>query len=93
MSVGGETVTVRSGWAFAAATRDYPAPGVPKDFTASGVSDAQANLTWSAPEAVTDVTVTGYDIGFSKDGGNTWDSLAEGRTTTSPYPHRQHAGG
>ena len=86
VSSGGQTVVVKGGWAFAVATKDHPAPGVPKDFTATGVSDAQANLEWSAPDAVTGVTVTGYDIDFSTDGGNTWDSLAAGRTVLT-FPH------
>ena len=79
---GGQTVTVKSDWAFAVATRDHPTPGAPKDFTASGVSDAQANLEWDAPDAVAGVTVTGYDIDFSEDGGNDWDSLVEGQSAT-----------
>ena len=84
VSSGGQTVTVKSDWAFAVATRDHPAPGAPKDFTASGVSDAQGQPdVETRPTTVTGVTVTGYDIGFSKDGGNTWNSLTEGRTTTS----------
>ena len=86
MVSGGQTVEVKGDWAFAVAMRDHPAPGAPKDFTATGVSDAQANLEWSAPDAVTGVTVTGYDLDFSQDGGNTWDSLAAGRTILT-FPH------
>ena len=61
-------------------------PGDPQGFTATGVSDVQATLAWSAPPAVDGVTVTGYDLGFSTDGGNTWTALAEGRSARS-YTH------
>ena len=79
---GGLTVTVKSDWAFAVAMRDHPTPGAPKDFTATGVSDAQAKLEWDTPDAVAGVSVTGYDIEFSEDGGNDWDSLVEGQSET-----------
>ena len=85
VSVGGEMVTVRSGWAFAAATRDYPTPGAPRNFVARATSQSLVNLSWSAPESVTGVTVTGYDIDFSTDGAN-WSSLEQGRTATT-FPH------
>ena len=61
-------------------------PGAPKDFTASGSSDAQATLSWSPPDAVTGVTVTGYDVDFSQDGGNAWSSLETGLTALT-YTH------
>jgi len=61
-------------------------PGAPGDFTASGSSDAQATLSWSAPAAVSGVTVTGYDVEFSQDGGNAWSSLETGLTAFT-YTH------
>ena len=61
-------------------------PGAPGSFTATGVSDAQAKLSWSAPAGVDGVSVTGYDLDFSTDGGNTWTALAEGRSARS-YTH------
>ena len=82
--VGGKKL--KSPWATTSATVAYPKPGVPKSFTASGSSDARATLRWSAPDAVADVTVTGYDLEFSKDGGNTWVSLTEGVTALT-FPH------
>ena len=89
VSVGGETVTVRSGWAFAAATRDYPTPGAPRNFIASAISQSQVNLSWSQPETVTGVSITGYDLDFSTDGAM-WTSLAQGRTQTT-FPHTDNA--
>ena len=82
--VGGKKL--KSAWATTTATVVYPKPGVPKSFTASGSSDARATLRWSAPDAVADVTVTGYDLEFSKDGGNTWVLLTEGITALT-FPH------
>ncbi len=76
---GTEQVTVRSDWEFAVATRDYPTPGAPRNFVASGISQSQVNLSWSPPEAVTGVDITGYDLEFSTDGAM-WTSLAQGRT-------------
>ena len=64
-----------SGWEEASVTVPYPKPGVPKSFTATGESETQAELSWSAPDAVTHVTVTGYELDFSKNGGVTWDRL------------------
>ena len=85
VSVGGETVTVRSAWAFAAATKDYPTPGAPRNFVARAISQSRVDLSWSAPEAVSGVSVTGYDLDFSTDGAN-WTSLAQGRTART-FPH------
>ncbi len=69
-------------------------PGRPKSFTAAGQSDTQAGLSWSAPDPVAGVTVSGYDLEFSKDGGATWTSLAPpatlGQSATS-YTHTDAA--
>ena len=75
---------VAGSWSQSAGRR----PGLPQNFTATGVSDAQARLSWSAPAAVDGVTVAGYDLGFSTDGGNEWTSLAAGQSaTTTAYTH------
>ncbi len=87
-SVGG--VTVRSGYTYAVATRDYPTPGAPRDFTALAVNRSQVNLSWSEPEAVSGVRLTGYHLEFSTD-GNTWNRLPAAMsvlsTTTTRHEH------
>ncbi len=79
-SVGG--VTVKSGYTYAVATRDYPTPGAPRDFTALAVNRSQVNLSWSEPEAVAGVRLTGYHLEFSTD-GNTWNRLPAAMSTLS----------
>ncbi len=79
-AVGGKKL--KSGWATARAEVPYPTPGVPKSFTASGSSDTQAALSWGAPDTVSGVSVTGYELDFSKDGGNDWNWLPAGATRT-----------
>jgi hypothetical protein len=44
------------------------------------VGGEAATLAWSAPAGVGNVT---YDVILSRDGGNTWESLASGLTATS----------
>ncbi len=78
---GSDQVTVQSGWVYALATENYPSPGAPQAFTARAINQSQVNLSWSAPEAVSGVNITGYDLDFSTDGNN-WTSLAQGRTQT-----------
>ena len=68
-----EGSTVKSDWA--TATLTHPKPGAPGSFTATGESETQATLSWSAPAAVTHVDVTGYELDFSQDGGVSWDPL------------------
>ena len=77
--------TFNSVWAYAVASEDYPAPGAPRNFTAAAVSDTQVNLSWTQPEAVQDVTVTGYNLQVSFAGG-VWTSLLSGQNQTS-YNH------
>ena len=77
----GQTTTVRGDWAFAAATRDYPTPGAPRNFIADAINQSQVNLSWSEPEAVSGVTVTGYHLEFSTDGIQ-WKWLPAGQTRT-----------
>ena len=61
-------------------------PGRPMSFTATGQSDTQATLTWAAPTGVTGIT--GYDVEFSQDAGDTWASLATAPTqTATTYTH------
>ena len=72
---------VASPWSQSATPR--PKPGRPMSFTATGQSDTQATLTWTAPDAVTGLTITGYDVEFSKDAGDTWASLATAPTQTA----------
>ena len=79
---GSEQVTVRSDWTFAAATRDYPTPGAPRNFTTRAINQSQVNLSWSEPEAVAGVTLSGYHLEFSTD-GNTWAWLPIGQTRTA----------
>ena len=76
-------VVVMSGWAFATAVRDYPEPGAPTSFEATGDSATQATLTWSAPTDLDGTTLSGYDLEFSTDGGSRWTSLAADRTGTT----------
>ena len=79
-----EGTTVKGDWA--TVTLEYPKPGAPGSFEAEGLNPRQAKLTWSAPDAVTNVTLTGYDVDWSDDGGVSWNSLAtaatQGTTTT-----------
>ncbi len=82
-------VTVRSGYTYAVATRDYPTPGAPRNFLASAISQSQVNLSWSPPESVSGVSITGYDLEFSTDGAM-WTSLAQERTDTT-FPHTNTA--
>ncbi len=80
--------TVKSDWA--TATLTHPKPGVPKTFAAAGQSETQASLSWSAPDAVTHVSVTGYEVEFSKDGGANWATVTGTPTldgTTWSLPH------
>ena len=88
------SVRVESGWAYALATENYPAPGAPRDFAAAAASDTMVNLTWNAPEAVADVTLTGYELEVSTDRGVTWTSLATASTLgpgATTYPHTDAA--
>ncbi len=77
---GSEQVSVRSDWVYALATEDYPSPGAPRDFAAKAASDTEVTLTWNAPEAVTDVNLTGYELEVSIDRGVTWTSVATAST-------------
>ena len=88
------SVAVQSDYAYALATENYPSPGAPKDFAAAANSDTKVTLTWNAPDAVTDVTVTGYVLEVSIDRGVTWTSLATASTLGSgatTYPHTDAA--
>ena len=78
---GSEQVVVNSDWAFAAATRDYLTPGAPRNFTARAINQSRVDLSWREPEAVADVSLTGYHLEFSTD-GNTWNWLPAGQTRT-----------
>ncbi|MCY4364898.1 MAG: fibronectin type III domain-containing protein [Chloroflexi bacterium] len=78
---GSEQVVVKSDWAFAAATRDYLTPGAPRNFTARAINQSRVDLSWREPEAVADVSLTGYHLEFSTD-GNTWNWLPAGQTRT-----------
>ncbi len=86
------SVAVKSGWAYALATEDYPAPGAPRNFAARAIDRSQVNLSWTVPEAVTGVTHTGYHLEFSSD-GNTWTRLADDQArtvlpaTATSHPH------
>ena len=85
-------VVVMSGWAFATAVRDYPEPGAPTSFEATGDSATQATLTWTAPTDLDGTTLSGYDLEFSTDGGSRWTSLEADRTgatftTGTSYTH------
>ncbi len=86
-----EGSTVKSDWA--TATLTHPKPGVPKSFGATGESATQATLSWSAPDTEAHVTVTGYELDLSTDGGVTWNWLPAGQTrtvlsaTTLTHPH------
>ena len=86
------SVTVKSGWAYALATENYPAPGAPRNFAARAIDRSQVNLSWTVPVAVSGVTHTGYHLEFSSD-GNTWNWLPVGDTrtvlpaTATSHPH------
>ncbi len=73
---GSAQVTVESDWAYALASEEYPAPGAPRNFMATVDSDTSVTLTWTDPEAVADVTLTGYVLEVSFDRGANWSSVA-----------------
>ena len=79
------SVTVQGDWAYALATENYPPPDAPQAFTARAISQSGVDLSWSPPEPVTGVSITGYDLDVSTDGAM-WTSLAQGRTDTT-FPH------
>ena len=84
------SVTVYSDWAYALASENYPAPGAPRDFTARANSDTSVTLTWTAPEAVAGVNLTGYVLEVSFDRGANWTSVADASTLGSgatTHPH------
>ena len=94
-TVGG--VTLNSPWATATATVAYPKPNAPTNFTATGQSATQAELEWVQPADVTNVTRTGYELGFSTDGGSMWGT-ADGHVNeewNDPHhdPLQQQPGG
>ncbi len=70
------SVPVYSNWVYALASEEYPAPGAPRNFMATVDSDTSVTLTWTDPEAVADVTLTGYVLEVSFDRGATWSSVA-----------------
>ncbi len=76
------SVEVESAWTYALASTEYPAPGAPQNFEARALDRTRVSLTWSAPESVTDVTHTGYQLEYSTD-GNTWNWLPAGQTRTT----------
>ena len=91
---GSEAVAVQSDYAYALATEEYPSPGAPRDFAAKAASDTEVNLSWNAPEAVADVTLTGYELEVSFDRGVTWTSVATASTLGSgatSHPHTDTA--
>ncbi len=91
---GSEQVEVKSDWAYALATENYPSPGAPRDFAATAASDTEVNLSWNAPEAVTDVNLTGYELEVSIDRGVTWTSVATASTLgpgATTHPHTDAA--
>ena len=75
------SVTVQSDWAYALASEDYPAPGAPQAFAARAINRSRVDLSWSAPVAVSGVTLTGYHLEFSSD-GNTWTRLEDDQSRT-----------
>ena len=77
------SVSVTSDWVRRAAAKDYPEPDPPGNFTAEGVSNATANLSWDAPTDLDSTTISGYELEYSTDGGADWTSLADDRTGTT----------
>ena len=62
-------------------------PAAPGNFSAAvATGNTQVNLSWDAPAPVTGVTVSGYEIEVSADGGDSWTSLATAHSA-SPYAH------
>ena len=51
-------------------------PGVPTNVSAVA-GNAEAVVTWTAPEAVSGGEITGYRIQASTDGGSTWETVVE----------------
>ncbi len=84
------SVTVESGWVYALATENYPAPGAPRNFTATADSDTEVTLRWRVPEAVASVTLTGYVLEVSFDRGATWNSVADASTLGSGADSHTH---
>ena len=59
-------------------------PGAPGNFRAEEPGSGQITLRWSAPQGV---TVTGYNLEYSTDGGDTWTSLPDQGATATSYNH------
>ena len=87
------SVTQKSLWATATAEVAYPKPDVPKDFTATGQSATQAELSWGEPADVANVTRTGYELGFSTDGGSMWNPLTDTSTKSGTTHTMDHTDG
>ena len=66
----------------------FVAPGAPTDLTATGSSETQIDLSWTAPTDNGGRVITGYKIEVSDDDGTSWsDLVANTGTTTTSYSH------
>lgn len=62
-------------------------PGAPTSLAATAVGQTQIDLSWSAPQNIGGVAITGYRIEVSPDGSNWSDLVADSRSTTTSYSH------
>ena len=70
-----------------AEARTHGPPSAPASLFAEAVSPSQINLRWSEPDHDGGLSVTGYLIEYSDDGGGAWEVAAE-TTTETTYAHR-----
>ena len=67
---------------------NFSVPGAPTDLTATGSSETQVDLSWTAPADGGGADITGYRIEVSEDDGTSWsDLVANTGTTDTTYPH------
>ena len=70
------------------ATTDPDHPGPPTNLTATADGPRRIDLAWNAPAYTGGVTITGYRIQVSEDGGATWDDLvADTDSDDMEYEH------
>ena len=70
------------------------APSAPTNLTASAVSSARINLSWTTPATTGGADITGYRIEVSTDGGNNWaDLVADTASTETMYSHKRLSSG
>ena len=72
----------------ASATTDAALPDAPRNLTANAQGTSQIKLSWMEPSYTGGVSITGYQIEVSEDGGTQWEILVANTSTASTsYNH------